>query len=80
LLSTFLGCFKRFNSRRGIPFNSISNNGVRFKSFLKILKKIVEHPDVQKYYVSALLIKWKFNWRKPLGGEDSLSGWFSYSR
>ena len=57
---TFLRCFKRFVARRGLPSLVVSDNGATFKSAAKIIKSIVEHPDVQNY-LSSVNIKWNFN-------------------
>ena len=57
---SFLGCFKRFISRRGLPSRIISDNGSTFKLASRYLKSILEHPEVQ-HYMSGINVKWSFN-------------------
>ena len=46
---SFIRCFKRFISRRGLPVRIISDNGSTFKSASKILRTILEHPEVRQF-------------------------------
>ena len=55
---TFLRCFKRFVARRGLPSLVVSDNGATFKSAAKIIKSIVEHPDVQNYLSSKVELQY----------------------
>ena len=57
---SFIRCFKRFISRRGIPSHIISDNGSTFKAAAKELKKILDHPQV-KHFMSDVHVKWSFN-------------------
>ena len=58
--SSFLRCFKRFVSRRGLPSRIISDNGSTFKSASRELQRIVNHPRV-KQYLSEISVQWIFN-------------------
>jgi hypothetical protein len=57
---TFLRCFKRFTSRRGVPKKIVSDNGKTFVSASSTLASIFNDPDVSNYFES-LQIEWSFN-------------------
>ena len=71
----FLGCFKRFTCRRGIPRLIVSDNAKTFKSSAKKLCALFELPEVLKLF-SELKIKWRFNLERApwWGGGASLRG------
>ena len=57
---TFLRCFKRFVSRRGLPSLIVSDNGATFKSAAKVIQSIMKHSEVQQY-LSDVNLRWSFN-------------------
>ena len=57
---SFFQCFKQLIARRGLLSKMISDNGSTFKSALKILSSILEHPEVKKF-MSGNRVKWIFN-------------------
>ena len=57
---TFLRCFKRFVSRRGLPYLIVSDNGATFKSAAKVIQSIMNHSEVQQY-LSVVNLRWSFN-------------------
>ena len=57
---SFIRCFKRYISRRGVPSRVVSDNGSTFKAAAKELKKILDHPRV-KQFMSNVNVKWIFN-------------------
>ena len=59
----FIRCFRRFSARRGLPSRIISDNAKMFKSTAKVLKEIMNHPDVHRYLENAR-VEWKFNMDK----------------
>lgn len=58
--SAFLRCLKRFIARRGLPCKILSDNGKTFKAAAKIIRAVVNHPDVKRY-LAGLGVKWMFN-------------------
>ena len=60
---TFLRCFKRFTSRRGIPVEVISDNAKTFVSAAQTIEQLFDSDEVQ-HYLSGLKVKWKFNLEK----------------
>ena len=58
--SSFIRCFKRFISRRGLPSRIITDNGSTFKAASKLLKSILDHPEV-KDFLSGIRVSWNFN-------------------
>ncbi|XP_065063286.1 uncharacterized protein LOC135689852 [Rhopilema esculentum] len=66
---TFLNCFRRFVSRRGIPRNIVTDNAKTFKSFSKTLLQLLNSSNV-KSYLAEKRVTWSFNLAKPLGGVD----------
>lgn len=61
--ATFIRCFKRFSSRRGMPSKMISDNGKTFKSASKVIERVLSDSVVQKYF-SDLRVQWIFNLEK----------------
>ena len=57
---SFIRCFKRFVSRRGLPARIISDNGTTFKAAAKTIRNVFKHPEVQNY-LSDVNVKWIFN-------------------
>ena len=47
--ATFLRCFKRFTSRRGVPIKILSDNAKTFKAADKWLKDVAEHSDTKDH-------------------------------
>ena len=60
---TFLQCFKRFTSRRGIPVEVISDNVKTFVSVAQTIEQLFDSNEVLQY-LSGLKVKWKFNLEK----------------
>ena len=60
---TFIRCFKRFTSRRGLPSKIISDNGKTFKSSSKLISNIFEDPVVKEHFLEQR-IEWAFNLEK----------------
>ena len=60
---TFLRCFKRFTSRRGIPVEVISDNAKTFVSAAQTIEQLLDSDEVQQY-LSGLKVKWRFNLEK----------------
>ena len=66
---TFLLCFRRFVSRRGLPQLVVSDNAKTFKAFSKVLQRMMKSPLVRNF-LAEHRIKWKFNLAKsPWWGE-----------
>ena len=57
---TFIRSFKRFSSRRGLPALMISDNGKTFKAAVRIIKRVLSNPQVQKFF-HGIGIEWRFN-------------------
>ena len=57
---TFILCLKRFIARRGLPRKIVSDNGKTFVSVSKVIRVIIEHPDV-RCYLGNLGVEWIFN-------------------
>ena len=57
---SFIRCFKRFVSKRGLPARIISDNGTTFKAAAKTIRNVFKHPKVQNY-LSGVNVKWIFN-------------------
>ena len=62
--TTFMRSFKRFAARRGTPSRMISDNAKTFKTASATIRKILEAPEVKKYF-AQLQVEWKFNIEKP---------------
>ena len=60
---TFIRSLKRFIARRGLPKRIVSDNGKTFKAAAKIIKIIIEDPEVQSY-CNGIGIEWLFNVEK----------------
>ena len=60
---TFLLCFKRFVSRKGIPSLVVTDNAKTFKSASKKLIALFKSAKVQAY-LTEKRIKWKYNLAK----------------
>ena len=60
IAGTFIRCFKRFISRRGIPKLIVSDNAKAFKSASKSLSALFDLVEVQKY-LQNLRVIWRFN-------------------
>ena len=56
---TFIRCFKRFISRRGIPKLIVSDNAKTFKSASKSLSALFDLVEVQKF-LQNLRVTWRF--------------------
>ena len=52
--ATFLRCVKRFAARHGLPRKFLSDNAKTFKSAVKVLRTVCDHPDVRSYLSLAL--------------------------
>lgn len=59
----FLRSFKRFTSRRGIPSMMVSDNGKTFKSASKIIRGVLDRPEVKNHF-AELRVEWRFNLEK----------------
>ena len=57
---SFINCFRRFISRRGLPRLAISDNAKRFKTADNILKYIFNQPRVQQFLANHNIL-WHFN-------------------
>ena len=57
---SFIRCFKRFISRRGLPTRIISDNGSTFKASAKILQEIFSNQEVKRFLSNSNII-WVFN-------------------
>ena len=57
---SFLRCFKRFVSRRGMPQRMVSDNGTTFKGAARTIKQIMKHPEVERH-LSGRKVEWTFN-------------------
>ena len=55
----FICCLKRFSARRGIPQHIVSDNSKTFKSANKILRSLLNTPEVQQHF-RDLHIEWLF--------------------
>ena len=60
---TFIRCFKRFTARRGFPMKIISDNATTFTSAAKTIVKILDHPEVKRYFLQ-INVDWSFNLEK----------------
>ncbi len=60
---TFLFCFRRFTSRRGIPGIIVTDNAKTFKAFSRELRQIIKSSNVQAYLADKR-ITWQFNLSK----------------
>ena len=60
---TFMLCFRRFVSRRGIPYTIATDNAKTFKTFSKTLIKLLKSSDM-KSYLAERRITWRFNLSK----------------
>ena len=58
--TTFIMSFRRLSARRGVPSVVISDNAKTFKSASRIIKRILDSPEVRKYF-DQLNVQWKFN-------------------
>lgn len=47
---TFIRCFKRFTSRRGLPSRVVSDNAKTFKSSAKLIRQTFEDPVVKEHF------------------------------
>ena len=56
----FLRSFRRFIARRGLPRRIVSDNAKTFKSTAKIIKRLMNHPDIDRYLADHR-ISWTFN-------------------
>ena len=56
----FIRSFKRFTARRGFPTQMISDNAKTFKAAARLLFKILQHPEVERYF-AGIRIQWVFN-------------------
>lgn len=56
---SFLFAFRRFSSRRGLPYRMISDNAKNFKASQKIIQKIARSQVVQSY-LSKKEVRWDF--------------------
>ena len=59
-VTSFIRCLKRFVARRGLPQRMISDNGKTFKGASKVIKRVMEDPEVSKY-LSEVEDTWQFN-------------------
>ena len=59
-VTSFIRCLKRFVARRGLPRRMISDNGKTFKGASKVIKRVMEDPEVSKY-LSKVEVTWQFN-------------------
>ena len=57
---SFIRCFSRFVSRRGLPSMLITDNAKTFKSAKQILKSTLDDPTVQGYLLNHQ-VQWNFN-------------------
>ena len=60
---TFLLCFRRFASRRGVPSIVVTDNAKTFKSFAKTLVRLFKTAEAQNYFIKNRVC-WKFNLSK----------------
>ena len=58
--ATFLLCFKRFVSRRGLPSIIVTDNAKTFKAASKTIVKLFKSKDIVSY-LAHRKIQWKFN-------------------
>ena len=58
--STFLRSTKWFTARQGLPMRMIADNSRIFKAAAKVLKIIMDQPDIQ-WFLTGLHIHWCFN-------------------
>ena len=54
---SFIRCFKRFISRRGLPTRIISDNGSTFKASAKILQEIFSNQEVKHFLSNSNIIR-----------------------
>ena len=57
---SFIRCFKRFISRRGLPARVVSDNGSTFKASARTLQEIFANQEVKRF-LSNYSINWIFN-------------------
>ena len=57
---SFIRCFKRFISRRGLPTHIVSDNGSTFKASAKIFQEIFSNQEVKRFLSNSNII-WVFN-------------------
>ena len=57
---SFIRCFRRFTSRRGIPRRVISDNAKTFKAASKRLSRLFDLQDVQTFLANER-VSWNFN-------------------
>ena len=60
MTTTFIRCLKRFEARRGLPINIISDNAKTFKAAAKLIQTVFEHKEVKDYLLHTG-IEWTFN-------------------
>ena len=48
-VSTFIRCLKHFVCRRGLPHGIVSDNGKTFQGAAKVIKRIMEDPEVTRH-------------------------------
>ena len=58
--ATFLLCFKRFVSRRGLPSIIVTDNAKTFKAASKTIVKLFKSKEIVSY-LTHRKIQWKFN-------------------
>ena len=56
---SFIRCFQRYCSRKGIPKLVVSNNAKTFKNAQKILVALFEMPEVREHF-TKLRIRWQY--------------------
>ncbi len=61
--TTFLLCFRRFISRRGMPNIVVTDNAKTFKAFSKTLHRIFKEAETRDF-LSENRIRWQFNLAK----------------
>ena len=65
--NSFIRCVRRFASRRGVPRKIISDNSKTFVSSSKMVKDLLNHPEVETFLADQR-VTWLFNWRRFHGG------------
>eukprot|EP00731_Ephydatia_muelleri_P007453 Em0003g1701a len=56
---SFIRCLRRFSARRGVPQKVVSDNSKTFRSANKILKALMNTPEVECHFLD-LRIQWTF--------------------
>ena len=56
---SFIRCLRRFSARRGVPQKVVSDNSKTFRSANKILKALMNTPEVERHFLD-LRIQWTF--------------------